>query len=85
MAPLVLGILQFVPALDMGIALVALALTFGTTQIAIQTATDAPAGRVLVANAGGFAVWALILTLFSNSNIIYDRLAPGIFLFNPYS
>jgi hypothetical protein len=85
LAPLALGILMFIPALDLGIGLIAIALAFGATQIAVQTATDAAAGKVLVANAGGFAVWAIILTLFANSNTIYDRLAPGIFLFNPYS
>ena len=83
MAPLAIGLLMFVPALDYGIGLLALALVFGATQLAVQSATDAPAGRVLAANGAGFAVWAIVLELFASSNYAYDTLAPGIFIFAP--
>ncbi len=78
-APLALTLLMFIPGLDYGIALTSIALFFGTTVIATQTATDAPAGRVLVSCAAGFAVWAIILGLLTTANHGY---APGIFIFD---
>ena len=69
-----------IPGLDYGIGLAALGLTFGATQIAIQSSTDAPAGKALVANAAGFAVWVIILQLFVGTTNTY---APGIFIFAP--
>ncbi len=76
--PLALGVLMFIPQLDFAIGLTVVALFFGTTCIAVQSATDAPAGRSLVAVAAGFLVWAIVLTLFVSSNNIY---APGFFIF----
>ena len=78
-APLALGVLIFIPGLDYGLGLAALALFFGTTVLAVQTATDAPAGRVLVANAAGFAVWAIVLALLVSDTHAY---APGFFVFH---
>jgi hypothetical protein len=78
-APLALGVLLFVPVLDFGIGLAAIALLFGTTVIAVQSATDAPAGKVLVSVAAGFAVWAIVLALFVTDENIY---APGFFIFD---
>lgn len=78
-APFGLMVLMFVPGIDFGVALVALALLFGTTVIAVQSATDAPAGRVLVATAAGFAVWAIVLGLVTTSGKTW---APGIFVFD---
>lgn len=82
-APLALGLLVFVPQLDYGIGLTSLALLFGTTQIAVQSTTDAPAGRVLAANGAGFAVWAIVLELFVAGSYLYNSYAPGIFAFAP--
>ena len=79
-APLGLTVLLVIPGLDYGIALAALGLAFGTNQIAIQSATDAPAGKALIANAAGFAVWVIILQLFVGTTNTY---APGIFIFAP--
>jgi hypothetical protein len=70
---------MFIPGVDFGIGLAAVALFFGTTTIAIQSATDAPAGRVLVANAAGFAVWSIILGLLVTSSHTW---APGFFIFD---
>ena len=78
-APLALGVLMFIPGLDFGIALTAVALFFATTVIAVQTATDAPAGRALVSCAAGFLVWAIILGLLTTAKHGY---APGIFVFD---
>jgi hypothetical protein len=77
--PMALSLLMFIPILDVAIALLAIVLLFGTTLIAMQSATEAPAGRVLAANAAGFAVWALILSLLVNDENAY---APGFFIFD---
>lgn len=76
-APLALTILMFIPGLDFGIALAATALFFATTVLAVETATDAPAGRALVATAAGFAVWAIVLGLLTTRSHSW---APGIFV-----
>jgi hypothetical protein len=78
-APLALMLLMFVPGIDFGMALLATALFFGTTVIAVESATDAPAGRVLVATAAGFAVWAIVLGLLTTGTKTW---APGIFVFD---
>jgi hypothetical protein len=77
-APMALVVLVFVPVLGWGLGLGALALLFGTNVLAVQTVTDAPAGRVLVSNAAGFAVWVIILGLFVSDSHVY---APGFFIF----
>jgi hypothetical protein len=76
-APLALSILIFIPGLDYGIGIASLALFFGTTVLAVDTATDAPAGRALVATAAGFAVWAVILGLLVTDSHAW---APGFFV-----
>jgi len=82
-APLALGVLLFIPGLDYGIGLTSFALLFGLTTIAVQSATDASAGRVLAANGAGFAVWAIVLQLFVSGSNFWDAYAPGIFVFAP--
>lgn len=79
-APLAITVGMVIPGLDYGIGLAALGLTFGTTQIAIQSATDAPAGKALIANAAGFAVWVIVVQLFVGTMNTY---APGVFIFAP--
>ncbi len=77
-APLAIGLIMFIPQLEYAIGLTAIAMLFGSTLIAVMSATDAPAGRALVANAAGFAVWALVLSfLVSDTSIM----APGFFIF----
>lgn len=80
-APLALGILLFIPKLDFGIGLTSIALLFGSTTLAVQSATDAPAGRALAANAAGFAVWAIVLGFLVMGTYPWDSYAPGIFVF----
>ena len=82
-APLVVGILMFVPGLDMGLGIVAIALFFGASFIAVQSATDAPAGKALVATAAGFAAWALIESALVQGNEPWKTIAQNIFLFAP--
>lgn len=76
-APFALTILMFIPGLDFGIGLAASALFFGTTVLAVQSATDAPSGRVLVSTAAGFAVWAIVLGLLTTKTYTW---APGLFV-----
>jgi hypothetical protein len=76
-APLALTILMFIPGLDFGIGLAATGLFFATTVLAVQSATDAPAGKALVATAAGFAVWAIFLGLFTTKSHSW---APGFFV-----
>jgi hypothetical protein len=78
-APLALSILIFLPLVDFAIGLTALALLFGTTVIAVQSATDAPAGRVLAATGGGFLLWTVMLALFVTDANAYS---PGVFVFD---
>jgi hypothetical protein len=78
-APLALGVLMFIPQFEMAIGVTSMALFFGLTMIAIQSATDAPAGRVLVSWGAGFLVWAAILALFVGRENAY---APGFFIFD---
>lgn len=75
-APLALTLLMFIPGIDFGVGLAALALFFGANLVAVQTVTDADAGRVLVATAAGFAVWAIVLGLLVNDGNVF---APGFF------
>lgn len=79
-APLALGILMCIHSLDFGVGVAVLGLFFGANQIAIQSATDAGAGRVLAANGAGFAIWAIILNLLVTTDSTW---APGIFIFAP--
>ena len=76
-APLGLSLLLLIPGINFGIGLASIALFFGLSNIAIQSVTTAEPAKVLMANAAGFAVWAVVLTL-----LVDDRtyLAPGIFI-----
>lgn len=76
-APFALTILMFIPGLDFGIGLTATALLLATSVLAVESATDAPAGRALVATAAGFAVWAIVLGLLTTKT---HNWAPGFFV-----
>lgn len=81
--PLALGFLFFIPTIGYAISLTSLALLLGLSVVAVQTATDAPAGKVLAATAAGFFVWAVILVLLSDSgDFITDKIVPNIFIFS---
>jgi len=82
-APLSLMGLMFIPPIAFGVGVAALALSFGLTNVAIQTVTTANPLRVLVANFCGFFVWAAVLTLLASASFsTLEPHAPGIFLFN---
>jgi len=76
-APLGLSILLLIPGINFGFGLASIALFFGLTNIAIQSVTTAEPAKVLMANAAGFAVWAIVLTLMVDNR---TYLAPGIFI-----
>jgi hypothetical protein len=77
-APLALGLLMFIPVITFAVGLTAIALLVGTTVIAVQSVTDAPAGRVLASVGAGFVLWAVMLSLFVGEENMY---APGFFIF----
>lgn len=77
-APLAIGVIMFIPQLEFAIGLTAVALFFGSTLLAVMSATDAPGGKALVSNAAGFAVWALILSFLVSDDSV---MAPGFFIF----
>jgi hypothetical protein len=81
-APLAVGLLLFVPGLDFGIGALALALFFGASLIAVQSATDAPPGKVLLATAAGFAVFVAIESLLVQGDP-WKTISQNIFLFAP--
>ena len=76
-APLGLSILLLIPGINFGFGLASIALFFGLTNIAIQSVTTAEPAKVLMANAAGFVIWAVILTLLVDNR---TYLAPGIFI-----
>jgi hypothetical protein len=76
-APLGLSLLLLIPGINFGIGLASIALFFGLSNIAIQSVTTAEPAKVLTANAAGFAVWAIVLTLLVDNR---TYLAPGIFI-----
>jgi hypothetical protein len=76
-APLALGMLMVVPAISFGIGLVAIAGWVLMTQVAIERSTGISGGAVTIANAAGFAVWAIVMSLLATST---SQLAPGPFL-----
>lgn len=84
-APLALGVLMFIPGLDFGISVAAVGLLLGANLIAVQSATDAPAGKVLASVGAGFAVWALVLSLLASEPQLNDLLVPNFFIFAPAS
>ena len=84
-APLAIGVLMFIPGLDFGISVAAVGLLLGANLIAVQSATDAPAGKVLASVGAGFAVWAIVLSLLASEPQLNDLLVPNFFIFAPAS
>ncbi len=82
-APLAIGILLFVPGFDLGIGVLAVGTFFGASFIAVQSVTDAPSGKALVATAAGLAVWALVLSLLVQGDEPWKTMAPNFFVFAP--
>lgn len=83
-APLALMGLMFIPLpfFSFAIGLAALGLLFGLTCVAIASVSTASPSQVIMANLGGFLVWAVALSLLaSGSGTDRKPHAPGIFLY----
>lgn len=76
--PMALGVLMgVIPGAGFGIGMAAIGVWVMSMQVAVERATDLRGWPVLVANASGFAVWALTLSMLSTGG---NQLAPGPFL-----
>jgi len=81
-APLAIGFLFFIPSIGWGLSIVGLAVMFGLSVVAAQSASDAPPGRTVAAVGVGFLVWAVVLSLLgANADTISDSIVPNIFAF----
>lgn len=76
-APLALGVLMVIPPFSFGIGLIAIAAWLLLTQAAIERVSGLAGGVPMLANAAGFAVWAIGLSLLSTGT---NPLAPGPFV-----
>lgn len=76
--PLILGILLFIPGINLAVGIAALALFFLLMDIGIQVSLDAPPGHVIVSTFAGFVVFSIVLSVLVTKS---DGLAPNVFLF----
>ncbi|HZQ38727.1 MAG TPA: YIP1 family protein [Dehalococcoidia bacterium] len=76
--PLILGLLLFIPGINIGIGLAVLGIFFLLMDIGIQVSVDAQPGHVIVSTFIGFLVFCLVLSLLVSRD---NWLAPGVFLF----
>ncbi|MBM3141069.1 MAG: hypothetical protein FJZ92_12900 [Chloroflexi bacterium] len=76
-APLGLGVLMVVPPISFGVGLVAVGAWLLFTQSAIERVSGISGGVPILANAAGFAAWAVGMALLSNGA---HPLAPGPFV-----
>jgi hypothetical protein len=65
--PLSLSLLMFVPGLSLGFAVGALVLWFVMSTYAVQSTTSGQSNHVVIANAAGFLVFALVMALLARS------------------
>ncbi len=76
--PLIIGVLLFIPGINIGVGIAVLGLFFLLMDIGIQVSVDAQPGHVIVATFAGFIVFCLVLSLLVTKD---NGLAPGVFLF----
>ncbi len=76
--PLIIGLLLFIPGINIGIGLAVLGLFFLLMDIGIQVSVDAQPGHVIVSTFAGFLVFCLVLSVLVSRD---NWLAPGVFLF----
>jgi len=84
-APMAFSLLIVISFLAVPIGIIAVGLTLVLTNIAIAATTNADARHVVIANAMGFLVFAVVLGILSNFfevGATGGGLAPGIFFFN---
>lgn len=73
--PLSISILLFITGAALGVGLVAMVIWFVMSTYAIQSTTSASSDHVVMANAAGFAVFAIVLTFLGDQT----GMAPGLF------
>jgi len=78
--PLVLGLLMFIPGINLGVGIAVFGLFFLLMDIGIQVSVDAQPGHVIAATFLGFVVFCFALSLLATRD---DPLAPNVFLFRP--
>jgi hypothetical protein len=76
--PLILGLLMFIPGVNLGVGLAVFGLFFLLMDIGIQVSVDAQPGHVIVATFAGFIVFCLVLSLLVTRDNV---LAPSVFAF----
>ncbi len=76
-APLALGVLMVIPPISFGTGLLAVVAWVLCTQAALEKVSGLSGGVPMLANAAGFAVWAIGMALLSTGT---NQLAPGPFL-----
>ncbi|HLZ71196.1 MAG TPA: YIP1 family protein [Dehalococcoidia bacterium] len=76
--PLILGLLMFIPGVNLGVGVAVFGLFFLLMDIGIQVSVDAQPGHVIVSTFIGFIVFCLVLSvLVTKENV----LAPSVFAF----
>ena len=79
--PFAVSFLIFIPGLEFTVSLIAIALLFLSTTLAVQTTLNLSVGRAVGANAVGFALWVVVLSsLMTRENAF----APAIFLWERF-
>ena len=76
-APLALGVFMVIPGISFGVGIVSIGAWALTTNEAIERATGIRGRPVVLANAAGFALWAIAMSLLATST---NQIAPGPFL-----
>lgn len=76
-APLALGFLMVVPGISFGVGIMALGVWAVAMHTALRRATGVEGGALVLANAAGFGLWAVVMSLLATSS---NQIAPGPFL-----
>ncbi len=76
-APLALGIFMVVPGISFGVGIAALGGWAVATHTALRRATGIEGGTLVLANAAGFGLWSVAMSLLASDS---NQIAPGPFL-----
>ena len=76
-APLTLAVLMVVPGISFGVGIAALGAWAVATHTALRRATGVEGGTLVLANAAGFGLWAIAMSLLASGS---NQIAPGPFL-----
>jgi hypothetical protein len=76
-APLALGLFMVIPGISFGVGITALGVWAVSMHTALRRATGVDGGALVLANAAGFGLWAIVMSLLATSS---NQIAPGPFL-----